>query len=93
MPGVWGRFRFIAYSHGKSSWGTHRAALGGTLTARELWLRRIWFLLLFVFMLLYGDARPWPYTLWCILPAGEHGPRGFDLVIGDLPCRVFPVWY
>jgi len=72
---------------------THRAALGGTLTARELWLRRIWFLLLFVFMLLYGDARPWPYTLWCILPAGEHGPRGFDLVIGDLPCRVFPVWY
>ena len=21
MPGVWGRFRFTAYSHGKSSWG------------------------------------------------------------------------
>ena len=73
--------------------GTHRAALGGTLTARELWLRRIWFLLLFVFMLLYGDACQWPYSLWCSLPAGEHGPRGFDLVIGDLPCRVFPVWY
>ena len=72
---------------------THRAAVGGALTARELWLRRIWFLPLFVFMLLYGDARPWPYTLWCILPAGEHGPRGFDLIFGDLPCRVFPVWY
>ena len=56
-------------------------------------LRRIWFSRLFVFMLLYGDARPWPFTPWCILPAGEHGPRGFDLVIGDLPCRVFPVWY
>ena len=44
---------------------TYRAAVGGALTARELWLRRIWFLPLFVFMLLYGDARPWPYTLWC----------------------------
>ncbi len=44
---------------------TYRAAVGGALTARELWWRRIWFLPLFVFMLLYGDARPWPYTLWC----------------------------
>ena len=34
--GSGGGLRFIAYSHGKSSWGTHRAALGGTLTAREL---------------------------------------------------------
>ena len=31
---------------------THRATVGGALTARELWLRRIWFLPLFVFMLL-----------------------------------------
>ena len=77
----------------RSGGGTHRAAFGGALTARELWLRRIWFLLLFVFMLLYGDACQWPYSLWCSMPAGEHGPRGFDLVIGDLPCRVFPVWY
>ena len=76
-----------------SDGGTHRAAFGGALTARELWLRRIWFLPLFVFMLLYGDARQWPYSLWCFLPEVELGPRGFDLVIGDLPCRVFPVWY
>ena len=34
--GSGGGLRFTAYSHGKSSWGTHRAALGGTLTAREL---------------------------------------------------------
>jgi len=27
------------------------------------------------------------------LPEVELGPRGFDLVIGDLPCRVFPAWY
>ena len=25
MPGVWGRFRFIAYSHGKGSWGGNEA--------------------------------------------------------------------
>ena len=37
--GSGGGLRFIAYSHGKSSWGTHRAALGGTLTARELAFR------------------------------------------------------
>ena len=67
--------------------------LGGALTARELWLRRIWFLPLFVFMLLYGDAPSVAVFPWCFLPAVEHGPRGFDLVIGDLPCRVFPVWY
>src|SRR6266446_3294531 len=24
------------------------------------------------------------------MPVPQHGPRGFDLVIGDLPCRVFP---
>ncbi len=63
-----------------------RARGGGNSNCR-------WAGILIVADQLYGDARPWPYTLWCILPAGEHGPRGFDLVIGDLPCRVFPVWY
>jgi hypothetical protein len=41
----------------------------------------------------YGDARQWPLTRWCILPETQHRPRGFDLVIGDLPCRLFPAWY
>ena len=41
----------------------------------------------------FGDARQWPLTRWCILPETQHRPRGFDLVIGDLPRWVFPVWY
>ena len=40
-----------------------------------------------------GDACQWPYSLWCFLPEVELGPRGFDLVFGDLPFRVFPSWY
>ena len=40
-----------------------------------------------------GDARHRPYYLGCFWPEVELGPRGFDLVIGDLPRRVFPVWY
>ena len=47
----------------------------------------------FHFSLVYGDARQWPYIIWCFLPDSQHGPRGFDLVIGDLPCRVLPAWY
>jgi hypothetical protein len=47
----------------------------------------------FASMLPDGDACQWPYTLWCFLPEIQHGPRGFDLVIGDLPCRVFLAWY
>ena len=37
------------YSHGKNSWGTHRAALGGTPTARELLVGGIWLPRRFVF--------------------------------------------
>ena len=43
-----------------------------------------------------GDACQWPYSLWCLLPEAKLGPRGFDLVIGDLPagfsrCGIDPV--
>ena len=30
---------------------------------------------------------------WCFLPDSKRGPRGIDLVIGDLLFRVFPAWY
>src|SRR5208337_4581970 len=43
-----------------------------------------------------GDACQWPYSLWCLLPEAKLGPRGFELVIGDLPagfsrCGIDPV--
>ena len=68
--------------------GTLRATSGGALTAHELGLRSIWFLPPLGFMFLCGVAGPWPSYLWCSVPAGKHGPRGFVLVIGDSPRRV-----
>ena len=72
---------------------TERAASGGALTARELGFGTISSLHLCRVTLPRGDARQWPFARWCILPDMERGPRGFDLVIGDLPFRVFPAWY
>ena len=58
--------------------------------------REIWFCSQLVSTLRSGDACPWPYSLWCLLPEAKLGPRGFDLVIGDLPagfsrCGIDPV--
>jgi hypothetical protein len=89
LPGNWvapaGSYR--------SDGGTYRATFGGTLTARELWFGGIWFLSRLLSSLGPGDARQWPCSLWCFLPEVELGTRGFDLVFGDLPRRVFPSWY
>jgi hypothetical protein len=63
------------------------------LSARELWIRRIWLSRLFCAYAASGDARQWPLARWCFLPDKKHGPRGFDLVIGDLPCRISPARY
>jgi hypothetical protein len=49
---------------------THRAASGGTLTARELWFEGLWFRSLSVSILVLRVARQWPYTLWCLMPEG-----------------------
>jgi hypothetical protein len=83
----------MALAGAESSWGTRRAAFGGALTARELWVERICFLPVFVSRLACGDAGQWPYINWCFLPDTKHGPRGIGLIIGDLPRRVFPGWY
>ena len=77
---------------GERPW-TERAASGGALTARELGFGTISSLHLCRVTLPRGDACQWPFARWCILPDMERGPRGFDLVIGDLPFRVFPAWY
>ena len=50
---------------------TCRAAFGGTLAARELGFGQIWFPSLFASTLVSGDARQWPYSLWCFLPAAS----------------------
>jgi hypothetical protein len=58
----------MALAGAESSWGVHgerphvtcRAAFGGALTARELWVERICFLPVFVSRLAYGDAGQWP---------------------------------
>jgi hypothetical protein len=39
---------------------TGRAAFGGALTARELWLGGMWLLPVFVSRLASGDAGQWP---------------------------------
>ena len=62
--GFGGGSRFVTYSGAESSWGalagasglTHRAALGGPLTARELFFRRIGLPPWLVFILLYFTA-------------------------------------
>jgi hypothetical protein len=77
---------------GISGLSTHRAAFGGTLAARELGFGEICVLPLFLSMVVCGDACQWPYIRWCLVPDCQRGPRGFDLVIGDSPCRVFPAW-
>src|SRR2546423_12458507 len=77
----------------RSGDGTIRAAFGGALASRELWFGETWYSARLPFTLGFGDACQWPYSLWCFLPEVELGPRGFDLVIGDLPGRVFPAWY
>ena len=58
MPGVWGRSAFRRVLPRGEFMGrvTHRAAFGGTLTARELWLG-IWLLRRFLFLLSCTASR------------------------------------
>jgi hypothetical protein len=49
---------------------THRAAPGGTPTARELLVGGSGFHVGCSPTLLYGAARQWPFTLWCFVPVG-----------------------
>ena len=72
---------------------TNRAAFGGTLAARELGSGGTWLVAVFVSTLPDSGAGQWPSSYWCFLPVSKHGPRGIDLVIGDLPGRGLPAWY
>ncbi len=73
---------------------TYRATFGGALASRELWFGRSGsnrYLSLLCGLVTRVSGRI-PFGL-VLLARGGAWPESFDLVIGDLPCRVFPTWY
>jgi hypothetical protein len=54
---------------------TQRAASGGTLTARELWVERIWLVRVLASTLPYGDAGQWPFIPLVLFARFEAWPE------------------
>ena len=77
----------------RSGGGTIRATFGGALASRELWFGRSGsdrYLSLLCSLVTRVSGRI-PFGASC--PRWSLAREAFDLVIGDLPCRVFPAWH
>ena len=86
IPPFWKPRRF-------SGGGTIRATFGGALASRELWFGRSGsdrYLSLLCSLVTRVSGRI-PFGASC--PRWSLAREAFDLVIGDLPCRVFPAWH